>query len=166
MGRTARLVMAVAAAMTVQAGQTKKQRVIVYLQDDADVPEQVTNRAKELTASMFTPIGVTIDWRNGAPSASSPQHTIAIRLARNTPKTELPGALAYAKPREGVHIVVFWDRMEFGIVPTELLAHVMAHEITHILRRCQPPFRQRDHKSAMDRRRSQNDEEASIVLRG
>jgi hypothetical protein len=41
--------------------------------------------------------------------------------------------LAYAMPHEGVHIVVFWDRMECGLIPTELLAHVMVHEITHIL---------------------------------
>ena len=133
MGRTARLTMAVAAAMTVQAAQTKKQHVIVYVHNGADVPEHVTNGAKELASSMFAGIGVTIDWRTGEPSASSPQQAIAIRLAKNTPKDEKPGALAYAMPREGVHIVVFWDRMEFGLIPTELLAHVMVHEITHIL---------------------------------
>lgn len=133
MARTARLAMALVAAMTVQAGQTKKERVIVYIQNDANAPEQVTNRAKELAASMFTPIGVAIDWRLGALPASSAQHAIAIRLAGKTPKDEKPGALAYAMPHEGVHIVVFWDRIEFGIFPTELLAHVMAHEITHIL---------------------------------
>jgi len=133
MGRTARLTMAVAAAMTVQAAQTKKQHVIVYVHNGADVPEHVTNGAKELASSMFAGIGVTIDWRTGEPSASSPQQAIAIGLAKNTPKDEKPGALAYAMPREGVHIVVFWDRMEFGLIPTELLAHVMVHEITHIL---------------------------------
>jgi len=133
MGRTARLTMAVAAAMTVQAAQTKKQHVIVYVHNGADVPEHVTNGARELASSMFAGIGVTIDWRTGEPSASSPQQAIAIRLAKNTPKDEKPGALAYAMPREGVHIVVFWDRMEFGLIPTELLAHVMVHEITHIL---------------------------------
>ena len=133
MGRTARLVMAVAAAMTVQAGQTGKQHVIVYVQNDANISDHVTNRAEDLASSMFATIGVTIDWRRSAPSASSPQNVIAIRLARNTPKDEKPGALAYAKPCEGVHVVVFWDRMQFGLIPTELLAHVMVHEITHIL---------------------------------
>src|SRR5579862_9602992 len=116
MGRTARIAMALAAAMTVQAGQTNKQQVIVYVHNDADVSEHVANRARDLAASMFASIGVIVHWRNGAPTASSPQHAIAITLARNTPKTELPGALAYAKPCEGVHIVVFWDRMEFGLI--------------------------------------------------
>lgn len=130
---TAILAMAVAAEMTIQAGENKKQKVTVYVQNDADVSDPVTNRAEELAASMFATIDVKIEWRNGEPSASSSRQAIAIRLARNTPKTEKPGALAYAKPCEGVHIVVFWDRMEVGLIPTELLAHVMVHEITHIL---------------------------------
>lgn len=125
----------VAAAMTGEAGQTKKQQVIVFVQNDANVPQDVKIRAEELATSMFTSVGVKIDWRNGEPSASSSHQALAIRLARKTPKTEKPGALAYAMPSEGVHIVVFWDRMEFGLISTELLAHVMVHEIAHILER-------------------------------
>jgi hypothetical protein len=46
-----------------------------------------------------------------------------------------PGALAYALPYEGSHIVVFWDRVQATTGPRvpALLAHVLAHEITHIL---------------------------------
>ncbi len=131
MKRTAMLAMAV--AMAVQAGQARKQNVVVYLENNANVPQDVTNRAQELASSMFASIGVKIDWRIGEPSASSSPGAIAMSLARNTPKMEMPGALAYAMPHEGVHIVVFWDRMECGLIPTELLAHVMVHEITHIL---------------------------------
>ena len=123
-------------AMTVaalgQARETTKQHVIVYFQDKSDVPLEVKNRAKELASAMFISAGVKIDWRNGEPSPSSPK-ALAIRLARNTPSTEKPGALAYTNPSERVHIVVFWDRLELGLIPTELLAHVMVHEITHIL---------------------------------
>jgi hypothetical protein len=130
---TAIFAMTVAAEMTIQAGENKKEKVMVYVQNDATVPDQVTNRAEDLASSMFATIDVKIVWRNGELSASSPQRAIAIRLARNTAKAEKPGALAYAKPCEGIHVVVFWDRMEVGLIPTELLAHVMVHEITHIL---------------------------------
>jgi Zn-dependent protease with chaperone function len=132
---TAMLATIVAATMTGEAGQPKEQHVIVFVQNDANVPQDVKNRAEELAASMFAFVGVKIDWRSGEPSACSSPQALAIRLARNTPKTEKPGALAYAMPSEGVHIFVFWDRMEFGLTPTELLAHVMVHEITHILQR-------------------------------
>jgi len=130
---TAMLAMTVAVAMICEAGQNKKQHVTVFVENEANVPQDVKDRAEELAACMFASVGVTIDWRNGGPSASFSERAIVIRLARNTPNTEKPGALAYAMPQEGVHIVVFWDRMEFGLIRNELLAHVMVHEITHIL---------------------------------
>jgi hypothetical protein len=39
-------------------------------------------------------------------------------------------------PYEGTHIVIFYDRVQAAIAPgrvTTLLAHVMAHEVTHML---------------------------------
>ena len=130
---TGMLAMAVAAASTVQAGQAKKQRVTVYVQNAATVSDEVINRAEELASYMFGAVDVKIDWRRGEPIVSSTPQAIGIRLAAKTPSTEKPGALAYAMPYEGVHIVVFWDRMKFGLAPTDMLAHVMVHEITHIL---------------------------------
>jgi hypothetical protein len=45
----------------------------------------------------------------------------------------MPGSLAYAVPREGSHITVFIDRIEQMRAPSNVLAHVMVHEITHLL---------------------------------
>jgi hypothetical protein len=58
-----------------------------------------------------------------------------------TPANEQPGALAYALPYEGKHIVIFYDRVRTEVEPSRvpallvpaLLAHVIAHEIGHIL---------------------------------
>ena len=36
-------------------------------------------------------------------------------------------------PREGSHITVFIDRIEQMRAPSNVLAHVMVHEITHLL---------------------------------
>jgi hypothetical protein len=45
---------------------------------------------------------------------------------------EHPGAMAYALPYSRTTIVVFYDRVQAAAVPP-LLAHVLAHEITHVL---------------------------------
>jgi hypothetical protein len=44
--------------------------------------------------------------------------------------------MAYALPYEGNHIVIFYDRLQRKVKGTQistLLAHVLAHEVTHIL---------------------------------
>jgi hypothetical protein len=60
---------------------------------------------------------------------------MVVSFVTSTPKTFHPGALAYALPYEGVHIEVFYDRIaqaDPDLVPS-LMAHVIVHEITHIL---------------------------------
>jgi hypothetical protein len=77
---------------------------------------------------MFANIGVTLAWRSGSPS---PLETgaVAIEFVADTPETLKPGVLAFALPYEGVHIRIFWDRIQTSL----LLAHVIVHEVTHIL---------------------------------
>jgi len=128
---TAIMAMIVAAGITVQAGSPNPNEVTVYVRNGAGVPLEVTSQAEVIASSMFATIGVKINWRRGEAPASG--KAIVIELADHTPATEKPGALAYAKPVEGVHIVVFWDRMAPRPTPSHLLAHVLTHEITHIL---------------------------------
>jgi len=117
--------------LTVQAAAMKKSQITVYVQNNAHVPADALGQAEILAARMFASVHIEIDWRKGKPSAAG--EPIAIELAANIPATEKPGALASAYPYEGIHIVVFWDRMERAAAPAPLLAHVMVHEITHIL---------------------------------
>ena len=51
-----------------------------------------------------------------------------------TPPNNRPGQLAYTNLYEG-HITVFWDRIRAApsAPPIVVLAHVLVHEITHIL---------------------------------
>ena len=107
--------------------------VTVYVRDNASVPPDQLGRAQNLAKEMFAAIGVRIEWRLGQPSISSPGGSIAIELVDNTPARLMPGALAYAKPYEGTHIQIFYDRIKRGPYQTERLAHVLVHEITHIL---------------------------------
>jgi hypothetical protein len=98
-----------------------------------DVPP--LSSAERLASKMFAEIGVEIEWsgRDDCPSRSG---AIVVTLSYETPGREYPGAYAFAKPYEATHIVVFWDRIRHKVPPPRaptLLAHVLAHEISHIL---------------------------------
>jgi hypothetical protein len=126
-----KIAMATLIGMSAQA----EQRVTVYVQDGMVVPLKTLAQAERLAADMFATAGVRIEWRNGHPREAA----ITVSLAETTPKDYLPGALAFARAYEGVHITVFYDRV-LATAPREvtpaLLAHVLAHEITHILQGC------------------------------
>ena len=88
--------------------------------------------AQIVASGMFAGIGVRIHWmkyENCPPGA--------VRIAFRTGDDEgvEPGALAYAMPYQQKDIVVYFGRIRrFGKdLETNLLAHVLAHEITHIL---------------------------------
>jgi hypothetical protein len=113
-----------------------QQKVTLYLRDNAAVRLEVLAPALDLANKMFATIGIRLDWCNGEPPQTQPALPIFIELATDTPANLLPGALGYAMPYEGVHIKVFYDRIQSEVVPSSravLLAHVLVHEIAHIL---------------------------------
>lgn len=114
-----------------------QQKLTVYLRDNAAVPLEVLAPARDLANKMFATIGIRLDWCNGEPPPRTQSALpIFIELAADTLLNLLPGALGYAMPYEGVHIGVFYDRIQSEVVPSlraPLLAHVLVHEIAHIL---------------------------------
>ena len=84
---------------------------------------------------MFDQIGVVVLWRDLEHCPKNPR-PVVIRLSFDTPREVFPKALASSYPFEGAHIRVFYDRVrtltESCPLPV-LLAHVLAHEISHIL---------------------------------
>jgi hypothetical protein len=100
----------------------------------------VLTRAEDISSRMFKSAGVVLEWRPaGMGACRKPQQiqTIMLDFATNTPSSQYAEALAYALPFEGVHIVVLFDRIEKKAAGaaqvSAVLAHVMTHEITHIL---------------------------------
>jgi hypothetical protein len=90
-------------------------------------------QAKGIASTMFTAVGVTVHWHG---MNHCPVDAIRISLSERTAANNRPGALAYALPYEGTHIVLFWDRIQdlsSGRARPHLLAHVLVHEVTHIL---------------------------------
>ena len=128
--------MAVASAANASAKEKAKDKtgreVRVYRTAHSAVPYQIEGAAMDQASEMFADIGVSLVWQFGSPSRPE-AGSIAIEIVTGTPAKFMPGALAYAFPYEGIHIRVFWDRIRDYATPREVLAHVLVHEITHIL---------------------------------
>ena len=128
---TAIAAMLITSAMAYGQTAATERKVAICVSNEAGV---MLHQSKTLASEMFGEIGVTIIWHAGF--RNCPAEAILISLGDNSPATLKPGALAFARPYEGSHIQVFYDRIskfqEPGVVPI-LLAHVLVHEITHIL---------------------------------
>jgi len=126
------------AALKAVAGMTApaEQNVTVYVNNDLNNDLVVMYQAREKAGKMFAEAGVRIDWRIGRPSGGQPERgpEIVVSFMEHTSHNYRPGRLAYSKLDEG-HITVFWDRIRDspGAPPVVVLAHVLVHEITHIL---------------------------------
>jgi hypothetical protein len=130
--------MAVAGNVNASAKEKSKdetstgRQVTVYRTAHSAVPYRIEGAAMDQASEMFADIGVSLVWRFGSPSRPEAR-SIAIEIVTGPPAKFMPGTLAYAFPYEGLHIRVFWDRIRGYATPREVLAHVMVHEITHIL---------------------------------
>ena len=120
-------------AGTVALAGEPQQKVTVYLRERAAVHPEVRIPAKALAGRMFAKIGISLEWGKGEPTGESSQPYVCIDLVTGTAESRMPGALAYALPYEGSHITVFFDRIEKMPDPGTVLAHVIVHEITHLL---------------------------------
>ncbi len=134
---TAMVMMMAAAAAGVWAAENGEVQRQVTVCAERGSAGPVANAAEVLASKMFAEIDVRIEWR-AANSCAGIGNALTISISDNTPASQLPGALAYALPYEGTHIVVFYDRIKGqvdGSMVPRLLAHVLVHEITHILQR-------------------------------
>src|ERR1017187_8164879 len=100
------------------------------------------NRAKATSSRMFATAGVTLEWYSAGTAAcrgGQPTRIVVLDFVTNMDPNQHPGAMAYGLLYEAVHIVVLIDRIERNAgSATELstlLAHVMTHEIAHLLQR-------------------------------
>jgi hypothetical protein len=124
--------MIVALALCGTNAWAEQRTVVVDVQDGEMVPGSTLTRAESITTAMFAAAGVRLEWKLGHPRGAS----ITATMSEPTPLSYHPGALAFALPYEGVHITVFYDRLSKMYPPdvrSALLAHVLAHEISHVL---------------------------------
>jgi hypothetical protein len=125
-------------ALTTSAQPANTIRVCVNSSSYASV--LAINRAKAITSQMFATAGVALEWHSAGTAACrgfQPTRIVVLDFAANAPPNQHPGAMAFALPYEAVHIVVLFDRIQqnagSAVEVSTLLAHVMTHEITHLL---------------------------------
>lgn len=106
--------------------------VTVFVEADNAVPFPIRLAAQAIAAEVFGKIGIGIDWKIGRP-LKKVDGVIALRFVPAPDADCEKDALAVAYPYEGSRIHLFWDRMKEWQQPQEVLGHVMAHEIAHIL---------------------------------
>ena len=108
--------------------------VTICLVTDPNRP--IVAAAEMLADRIFSSIRVSVHWYEPPVCLATKEIPIFMVIWTGTPKTYLPGALGVALPLEGTHAWVFYDRV-WGSVPDSrvpaLLAHVMVHEIAHVL---------------------------------
>jgi hypothetical protein len=131
-----------AAGIAAHAKDSKPPDVTVYVNGDSSAPSSVDQGARSTVTWMFARVGVRLVWRDGEPrtgAASGSPVTIQVRFSREAPAGVSQDALARALPfgEEGVAIHVMYDRVRWvarrSSREAPILAHVLAHEIGHVL---------------------------------
>jgi hypothetical protein len=132
------LVMVTLAAAEVRAGAAgggaPERKVAVCIGQGPNAPE--VYRARLKASEMYEEIGLRIEWHPNGRDCRLASGAMEISFSYDTPANQFGKALAYSLPWEGTHVVVFYDRLKHLVEPSkvsDLLAHVLAHEIAHIL---------------------------------
>ena len=122
------------AKLPIAAGQPQDSVVTVCLMTNPD--RTVMDAAATLASRMFAAIGVKLEWYEPRGCPAEKPAPVFVVIAVRTPKSYLPGSLGEALPQEGRHVWVFYDRVCRATPKgsaTPLLAHVLVHEIAHVL---------------------------------
>jgi hypothetical protein len=128
---TAMMIAATGSAPCARFNATAVAYTVVVCSDALVGPEYAL--VHSTSSAIFAKIGIKLVWHD---ANRCPPGALIINLSTATPESLKPGSLGYALPYEGTHIVVFLDRVRTIVEPRKvpvLLAHVYAHEITHIL---------------------------------
>jgi hypothetical protein len=121
--------------------QTLEQPIVhVVLMDRAAVPADTLERAQNDTTRVFELSGITLVWVD-AETCQAPCLTVWIVMRPMGPKSRDSRVLGIApgtKEVRGTNVWIFYPRIQahsanLGMDASELLGHVMAHELGHLL---------------------------------
>jgi hypothetical protein len=132
MNRLFKTVVLAAAGSRLWAGEATRGERYTVTACMENLSSDTLNYASDLVSRIYSAIGVHIDWRR---MRNCPAGAIRITIQKFTSRDERPHALGYALPYDGTHIVVFYDRIQRQQqrLVSALTAHVIAHEIGHLL---------------------------------
>ena len=135
--KTAWIITAIAAVVAANAAEPVKRTITIHMVDHRKDGNYPLRLAERFASTILAGVNVSVEWHSGKPAETpSPNGTtFIVELTDRTPVDDHIGALAYALPYEGVHITLFFDRIRAmdANLPDAVLAHVLTHEITHML---------------------------------
>jgi hypothetical protein len=118
------------------AGIAPDSRSAVKLCVELGAPDPwVITRGEFIAKEIFAQIGIKLDWGYRAHCPEASGGGIVVHIGQGPAADVHPGALGYARVREA-RIEVFFDRVLTSVEPLvapDLLGHVLAHEIAHVL---------------------------------
>jgi hypothetical protein len=88
---------------------------------------------------MFATAGVQLQWCGSRKNCSSWERRIIVTIKQHAPRHLPATALAAAQAFEGQNLQLYLSRIRATTNSSQLprvLAHVLVHEITHLLQRC------------------------------
>ena len=105
-----------------------------------DAMPWVVTRAQAVASKIFEGAGIQVKWIGERSACKHVRdETVVVRFSEDSPSERNPGALAYALPYAapgGALVEVYYDRVLKAVERQRLpnlLGHVLAHEIAHIL---------------------------------
>jgi hypothetical protein len=124
----------------VSAAQPVRPTVLVMLQNDANAPADLVDRASREAARLFSLIDIDIIWVTEVPADTRLRVVLLTTWEPDERKVE-PSVLGYtqvAEGKRGIRAYVFWRRVErasqkFTASLDKVLAISIAHELGHML---------------------------------
>ena len=127
-----------AAAVTAAGAVAKREPDLVVYLYAGNANPKIVIIAQQLAVRMLESVGVELIWRRGTPVPRGDAELVEAVLNETAPRDLKPNALAFATlgAPSVTRIEVFYDRVLSAGPPIAtpwILAHVLVHEITHIL---------------------------------
>ena len=117
--------------------QGSQQTITAYVDSQVVIAPSHLCIAEGRASQLFSPAGVQVKWRHSQPpsDALDTRRAVVINIISGQPSDNNPNALAQALPYEGVHVTIYYQRLQETMPedPQVLLAYVLVHEITHLL---------------------------------
>jgi hypothetical protein len=82
---------------------------------------------------MFADIGIRLEWTACEPAGIPSPAPVLVEVVSGTPEGFKSGVLGYAMPFQVRHVIIFFDRIATMPIAYTALAHVMVHEIAHVI---------------------------------
>ena len=135
--RTALLGISMLAGMPAVAGDRPVHLIVIHLHGAHFADALLLNRAQLGAEAMLRSAGIRTIWQTGPSRTPGPScaPALSVDLVQSTPPGLHPEALAYAFPYQDASsaITIFYGRVRTYPHAAQVLAHVMVHEVTHML---------------------------------